>query len=192
MRILVLYCHPDNRSFCHALAGRYAVGARRAGHTVEEHTVAHLPLAEWLSFTERSHPELPEALRRVQEAIGRAEHLVIAHPVWWGAVPAQTKLFIELVFQSGFAFRYRKGSGMFGWERLLTGKSARIIATMDTPPLVYRLFFGDPSGNMLARSTLWFSGITPVKKTYIGAVHGAGEEKRARWLAQLERIGERE
>jgi NAD(P)H dehydrogenase (quinone) len=192
MRICVFYCHPDTKSFCHALAARYVAGARRAGHEVEEHTIAEIPLAEWISFTQRSHAELPDVLRIAQQAIGRADHIVFAHPVWWGGVPAQTKLFIELVFQSGFAFKYHKNSGTLGWDRLLKGKSARIIATMDTPPFVYRLFFGDPSGKMLAHSTLWFSGIAPVKKTYIGAVHGASEAKREKWLRQMERIGHNE
>jgi NAD(P)H dehydrogenase (quinone) len=46
-------------------------------------------------------------------------------------MPAILKCFIDMVFASGFAFRYKSGSSMP--EKLLTGRTAHIITTMDTP-----------------------------------------------------------
>jgi NAD(P)H dehydrogenase (quinone) len=73
---------------------------------------------------------------KAQELITWANHLVFVYPTWWAGLPALLRLFFEMVFSPGFAFKYhdRMGKKIVGWDKLLTGKSARIISTMDAPP----------------------------------------------------------
>ncbi len=56
----------------------------------------------------------------------------------------------------GFAFRTCEGG--IGDQGLLTGRSAQLITTMDTPPLIHRLLYREPGSNALARATLGFCG----------------------------------
>jgi NAD(P)H dehydrogenase (quinone) len=91
-------------------------------------------------------------------------------------MPALLKGFIDKVFLPGFGFRYRKDS--VWWDKLLTGKSARLIVTMDTPPWYFRWIYGRPGHNAMKKSTLQFCGIKPVKITSIGPVKHA--ESRGR------------
>ena len=50
-------------------------------------------------------------------------------------------------------------------EGLLSGRSAHLITTMDTPPLAYRLFYRSPGHHAMRRATLGFCGIEPVRIT---------------------------
>jgi putative NADPH-quinone reductase len=65
------------------------------------------------------------------EKILWAEHLVWIYPIWWGSMPAILKGFIDRLFLLGFAFKKKENS--VWWDKLLTGKSARIITTLDQP-----------------------------------------------------------
>lgn len=87
----------------------------------------------------------------------------------------------------GFAVNFRDGSPF--WDKLLTGRSARLIVTLNTPPFVYRWVFCRPGHNTMKRSILKFCGVKPVRITEIGPVKGSTPEKRARWLEQVRALG---
>jgi putative NADPH-quinone reductase len=110
------------------------------------------------------------------------------HPVWWGGLPALLKGFIDRLFLPGKAFKYRPNS--VWWDKLLTGKTARIITTLDQPGWYYRLRFGRPSVNQLKKSTLEFCGIKPVGVTYFGIIKTATETQRSEWLRKATKMGQ--
>jgi 1,4-dihydroxy-2-naphthoate octaprenyltransferase len=62
---------------------------------------------------------------------------------------------------------------------------------MDTPPWVYRWIYGAPGLNGLAKATLGFCGIAPVRRTVFGPVKGSSEAVRHRWIAQARQEGAR-
>lgn len=80
----------------------------------------------------------PDDLNRLGPAIAAmardvlwADHLVFVHPVWWGTYLAVLKGFIDRVFVGGIVFKHRaRGQG---WNRLLKGKTARLVYTVDAP-----------------------------------------------------------
>jgi putative NADPH-quinone reductase len=85
------------------------------------------------------------------------------------------------------AFQYRENS--VWWDKLLTGKTAHIITTLDQPGWYYRLFYARPSVNQLTKSTLQFCGIKPVKVSYIGIIKTADDLQRAKWLEKVYDFG---
>ncbi|MEG0852013.1 MAG: NAD(P)H-dependent oxidoreductase, partial [Flavobacterium sp.] len=84
-------------------------------------------------------------------------------------------------------FQYRENS--VWWDKLLKGKTAHIITTLDQPGWYYRLFFGRPSVNQLKKSTLEFCGVKPVKVSYIGIIKTAKESQRNKWLEKVYNFG---
>ena len=128
-------------------------------------------------------------LLQAQVNITWAQHLVFVYPTWWGAMPALLKGFIDRVFLPGFAFRYRDNSPF--WDRLLTGRSAHLLVTMDTPPWYYRWVFRMPGHNQMRRTILEFSGIKPVRVTSFGPVRPSTPQQRAKWLARACELGRR-
>lgn len=188
-KILIINGHPNKESLCFALANAYKEGAIRAGAAVKELVIADLRFNPNLQYGYRKRIEWEPDLVAAWESIQWADHLVWVHPVWWGGLPAITKGFIDRVFLPGYAFQYREGS--VWWDKLLKGKTAHIITTLDQPGIYYRLAFGRPSVNQLRRSVLQFCGIKPVKVSYIGIVKTATEEKLSQWLNAVRGMGTR-
>ncbi|HLP56733.1 MAG TPA: NAD(P)H-dependent oxidoreductase [Fluviicola sp.] len=189
-KILVINGHPNAGSFNRALTDAYLLGVKKANTEVRVLTIAELNFNPSLQFGYQQRMELEPDLKEAQESILWADHLVWVHPVWWGGLPSITKGFIDRVFLPGFAFKYRENS--VWWDKLLTGKTARIITTLDQPGWYYRLAFGRPSVNQLKKSTLQFCGIKPVKVTYIGPIRLSTAEARTKMLQKITVLGEQE
>ncbi len=189
-RILVLNGNPKETSLCRALAESYAEGATRSGGQVD---VVHLSDFEFdpiLKSGYDSNQLLENPLVELKDKIASAEHVVIVYPVWWGSVPAALKGVLDRIFLPGFAFKYEKGD-VFP-KRLLKGKTARIIATMDTPVWYYKFIYGSPATKMMKKTVLEFCGFSPVKVTQFGSVLKSTEEQRKKWVAKVNKQAELE
>lgn len=186
-RILVILGHPSEESFCCSLAKSYIEGARAAGNEIQFIALGELAFDPVLHVGYASPQLLEPDLEAAQVAISWAQHLVFVYPIWWGAMPALFKGFIDRVFLPGFAFKYREGSHL--WDRLLSGRSAQLIVTMDSPPWYFRWISHMPGHNQMKRTILKFCGIRPVEITSLGPVRGTTRQQREKWLAQARRSG---
>lgn len=191
-RILVIIGHPDPapERFCRALGAAYKDGATEAGHTVRTIDVAALDFP-WLASADAfEHGALPAGLQDAADAIQWAEHIVIVFPLWLGTMPALLKAFFEQVMRPGLMFAYpAEGSGFP--QKLLAGRSARMIVTMGMPGLLYSLWYRGHGLAGLRRNILNFVGIGPVRTTLFGMVAAGGEARHAEWLEQTRRLGAR-
>jgi putative NADPH-quinone reductase len=190
-RILLLQGHPDAslRHFGHALLDAYAEGAARGGHELRRLDVAAIDFPLLRSKADWDSGAVPPTLKAAQDDIRWAEHIVIGFPLWLGGMPALLKGFLEQVARPGFALsRPPKGDMP---EKLLKGRSARIVVTMGMPALVYRWYFRAHSLKALERNILGFVGIAPIHETLVGMVEGLGDEERQAWLGKLAKLGEK-
>ena len=187
-KILIINGHPNKETFNFGISKAYKKGAENAGADVKQIIIADLKFNLNLQFGYQKRVELEPDLLDAWEKIKWADHLVWVHPVWWGGLPAITKGFIDRVFLPGFAFQYRENS--VWWDKLLKGKSAHIITTLDQPAWYYWFAFGRPSVNQLKKSTLEFCGVKPVKVTYISPIKNSELSLRKKWLEKIEKKGE--
>jgi len=185
--ILVISGHPNPESFCSALSRAYAEGASGSRANVRLIDLSETPFDPHLKYGYRRRTELEPALVEAQEAIRWADHLVFVYPTWWGAMPAILKGFIDRVFLPGFAFKYRNNSPL--WDKLLQGKTARLIVTMDTPSWYNWLAYRRAGHSVMKRNILQFCGIKPVRITEFAPVKGSTDAQRAKWLVQAKRLG---
>lgn len=186
-KIVIINGHPDSKSFNHALAAAYKKGALASGAEVKEIIISDLTFNPNLQFGYRKRTELEPDLLTAQALIKWADHLVWVYPIWWGSVPAIMKGFIDRVFLPGFAFEKRAGS--VWWDKYLTGKSARLICTLDQPPWYYKLINGNPSHIAMKRLTMQFVGVKKVRITTIGPIRLSTDKFRATWLQKVENLG---
>ena len=188
-KIVIINGHPNSESFNFAIADAYKKGALSSGSEVQEIIIARLQFNPNLQQGYQKRTELEPDLLEAWEKIKWADHLVWIHPVWWGGLPAITKGFIDRLFLPGFAFQYRENS--VWWDKLLKGKTAHIITTLDQPGWYYWLSFGRPSVNQLKKSTLGFCGVKPVHVTYLGPIKNSTDDIRKKWLIKIEELGKR-
>ncbi len=181
-KILILQGHPRKDSLVNALTQAYYDGAKELGFDVE---LIHLIDLNFDLILREKDQVLEPDLKMMQQKIKAADHLVLAFPTWWSTMPALVKGFIDRVFLTGFAFHY-KGKIPDG---LLKGKSARFIMTMDTPEILYRFLLGGPGFTIMNRGILKFSGFSPVKRSIFYSVRTSTQEKRTKWLEQINALG---
>jgi NAD(P)H dehydrogenase (quinone) len=185
--ILIINGHPDKESFCFALAESYKMGADKANTNVKLVHLIDLKFNPILTFGYRKISELEPDLLAVQKDILWADHFVFVYPNWWATFPALLKGFIDRVFVPSFAFKYLENSPF--WDKLLSGKTARLIVTMDTPKWYYWLINRSAGHNAMKIGVLGFCGIKPVRITVFSGIKSSNESKREKWLKEAEILG---
>ncbi|POA17882.1 NAD(P)H dehydrogenase [Pseudomonas sp. FW300-N1A1] len=118
MHTLIVVAHPEAESLTHAVASQIAKGIGLAGphHTFEIADLAQEGFDP--RFTEadlavhrRKAP--PSTDVQVEQArIDRADTLVLVYPVYWWAMPALLKGWIDRVFSNGWAFDFNLQSAL--------------------------------------------------------------------------------
>lgn len=186
-KILVVLGHPGNNSFNHAIAEQYASAATSAGHTVRLLKLGDLAFDTVLRAGYQKDQGLEPDLQAAWESILWAEHTVWVFPVWWGGAPALLKGFFDRLFLPGKAFKYRKNSSL--WDKLLSGRSGRIIYTMDSPWIYDLMVYRNSALRSVKKATLEFCGIKPVKVTTFDRMRWADEKRRGVMLGKVDGLG---
>jgi 1,4-dihydroxy-2-naphthoate octaprenyltransferase len=179
--VLVIDAHPRAESFCGGLVAAVANGARAALHQVR-----WLALRELHFDPNHKGQDLEPSLLHTRQELLWAHHIVIVYPVWWGTMPALLKGWLDRVLLPGFAFEERTDGG---WDGLLGGKSATLIATMDTPRWIFRAILHACSIRALRDATLRFCGIGPVNVLLFSPIRTSTPEQRQHWLEQARQAG---
>ncbi|MFA6238395.1 MAG: NAD(P)H-dependent oxidoreductase [Bacteriovorax sp.] len=187
MRTLIILGHPDKNSFTSKLADAYENGAKEKGGDVMRLNLVELRFDPILRKGYKGIQALEPDLVEAQRLLKWANHVVFVFPLWWSSPPALLKGFIERVFLPDFAYKYRENSA--NWDKLLAGRSSRLIMASDAAivwPIISSLH---PAVSMMKKATLEFCGIRPVSVTSFGSLKTANEKKREQILYDAYRIG---
>jgi NAD(P)H dehydrogenase (quinone) len=128
MKNLVVYCHPDPKSFCHAILENVVDTLRGKGHEVrikDLYADGFDPVLKGGDFAAFQAGKTPADIKAEQDLILWAETITVIHPVWWTSLPAMLKGYIDRVFALGFAYAF----GPEGPKGLLGGRKAIIFST---------------------------------------------------------------
>ena len=174
---LVLDAHPNPASLCAALAETYA-GAHPAARLIALRDL-DFDLHMRHGYTRRM--EIEPDLAAARAAVREAAHLVVVTPVWWRSVPALLKGFFDRALLPQEEYRYRDNGFPQG---LLAGRTARVVATADTPAALSWLL-PDTRLRTLRRGTLGFCGIKPRRFDYLAPVSHSTPEQRQAWLERM-------
>ena len=116
MRVYVLYAHPSEKSFTHAVLEAFTRGLRDAGHTYEIGDLygmdfqSDMAPAQYARETGADpNAPLPGDVRAEQDKIDRAGGLAFVYPVWWSDCPAKLKGWFDRVLAYGYAYFYEDG-----------------------------------------------------------------------------------
>ncbi len=187
-KILIINSHPDAKSFNYALSERYILGAKTSGADIKIIDLYKLDFKPFFRGIEHENI-IEEDIKNAQLLLKWANHIVFFYPIWWATFPALLKSFLERVLVPGFSNENSNTDREFiQWHELLSGKTARLIVTMDSPPLFHIIKVKQPSYRTM-KDILKFCGINSTKKTYLGSVKMSDENQRKLWLDKVEKMG---
>lgn len=187
-KILILMGHPDLDSLCGGLTKLYSDGAKAAGAQVRRLDISRMKFDPVLHHGYKTVQALEPDLLKAQELLTWCDHFVVTYPMWWGSMPAVLKGFFDRTFHPGFAFKFPTKDA-YVWEKLLTGRSARIMMTCDGPPAAIRLLYGNPAVQAMKGMTLEFCGFSPVRVSIFGGVKHATPARLHLWRLQAGDLG---
>lgn len=189
MKVLIVYSHPNPKSFNHAILESLQKGLLAGGHTVKVRDLYAEPFKATLDaadFGQIMGGTTPPDIKVEQDLVTWAEGLVFIYPVWWFGLPAALKGWIDRVFLQNFAFAVTPT----GLKGLLKHKKALVLNTT-----------GGPEGNYdaadskeiyirpMTDGTLRFCGIPDVEHRTLFAVPYIPQEAREAMLREVEELG---
>lgn len=190
MNVVIVFNHPYEKSYCHAILDSVIAGLQKANHRID---LIHLDKEQFnpvmtaqdlKAFKDRTpvDPKVIEYKRRLDAA----DQLIFIFPIWWELMPALTKGFIDRVIFPGVAYDYKpNGYGMVPlFEKI---KQVTVITTMNTPKIFYRLLFGNAIKKAMLTGTFWKTGYKNRKWISMNMVKMVSEKKRVQWLSKLEK-----
>lgn len=188
-RIFIWVAHPKENSLCRGMADAYQTGVEAEGGEVRRIDLCDMRFDLNTDGYGADATPLEPDLIAWQEAVAWADHILIVHPYWWGAMPTKAKAVIDRALAPGFAFKYHRRG--LGWDKLLTGKTADVMITSDTPPLLDTLLYWRPGRRVLINQILGFCGVKTRRALQFGSVKTAAPEKIRAWIDRARTLGVR-
>ena len=185
-KILILNGHPAPSSLSSLFAETYAEAAQGAGHDVR---LTHLPDMAFdpdhetggYATTKQREPVLETFL----DDLDWCGHFVLCSPMWWGGLPAKLKGVFDRAFIPGRTFSTRETTPLGLPNPLLTGRSARVIITADTPGYFMRFAYGNALQKQLKNQILGFCGFKPVRFSWLAPASDPTPDQLTKWKAQI-------
>lgn len=187
-KILVLDGHPARDTFCGALAAKYAEAAVDKGNEVRVLRLADLSFdPDFGSASFKSIKPLEADLETFWEDLQWCDHFVVAHPLWWGGLPAKLKGLIDRVFLPGKAFKYVPGKALPA--KLLSGRTSEVLVTADTPGWVFRFIYGLAIKKQMKLQILNFCGLKLKNYAWFAPILQSTETSREKMLVKAASLG---
>ncbi|SLN66134.1 hypothetical protein TRL7639_03750 [Falsiruegeria litorea R37] len=189
-KILVLDGHPAESSLSRTFAQTYGDAARDKGHDVRFVHLSDLDFDH--DFGQGNYHDfkpLEPVLEQVLQDIEWSDHLVLTTPMWWGGLPAKLKGLIDRMFIPGRTFDTRKTTLAGLPAPMLTGRTARVILTSDTPGWFMRLVYRQALIRQMRGQILGFVGFKPTRFTYFSGASAPKPGRVDRWISQVSKIG---
>ena len=195
MKILIVFNHPYEGSYCNAILESAMNGLQESGqpcdliHLDKDGFNPVMNAAELKAFAQartmgaKVLKDLDVQTLDYAARLQQAEHLVLVFPVWWELMPALMKGFIDKLIFPGIAYGYTE-RGMMK-STLTRLKKVTIISTMNTPGPIYRFIFGNALRGALLMGTFRKIGCRNLKWISLTRVKGVTQEKRMKWLQDI-------
>ncbi len=188
MKYLVVYAHPNPKSFCHAIKEEIVVRLKEQGAIVDVRDLYQMgfnPVLSANDFMQLAQKKIPADIQKEQDLVAGADTIIFIYPVWWFSMPAILKGYVDRVFMRGFAYDM-KGHMLQG---LLKGKKAMLFSTTGGPRFAYYLL-----GYLVAMKiaidagVFNFCGLKVALHKYFYAVPTISDGARRQMLASIKNI----
>ena len=186
MKYLIVYAHPDSKSFNHAILETISeeLKKKKKEFKVRDlYKIGFNPLLSTKDLSEIQNGAVPQDIKREQNYISKAVTIIFVFPIWWSAMPAMLKGYIDRVFSFGFAYDITADGEVKG---LLKGKKVMIVNTTGASQKDYEKMGAFKMMNMSMDMAIFqFSGMKVMGHKYFSSVPYVSQQDRKKMLKEL-------
>lgn len=190
MRVVIVFNHPYEKSYCSAILEAVTTGLQKGKHHVD---LIHLDNDNFNPVMSKEdlkafmdHAPIDPQVIDYNNRLKNADHLIFIFPIWWDLMPAMTKGFIDRVLSPGIVYDHHpRGFGLIPLLKNLKGVT--IITTMNKPRIMYSLLIGNLIKKAMLRSVFKTMGYKNLHWISHNMVKSVTQKKRGKWLNDLEK-----
>jgi NAD(P)H dehydrogenase (quinone) len=192
MRVLLIYCHPVEGSYCSALRDRTLETLQSSGHEVRLIDLYQEGFDPVLSALERERylSDTSANVRGVQahvDALRWAEGMIFVYPTWFYGAPAMLKGWLERVWLPGVAFNIALNKGDTARPGMQHIRWLCCVTTSGSPWWWIKLV-GDPGRKVFTRGLrALFAPRCKVQWLQLYSMNNINDAARQRFLQQVGR-----
>lgn len=134
MKKLIIYWHPNQKSYWSAIVESYKDWSEAVWHEVQIMDIYREYRQDFLEFVDTKNDE---SKKQIQDKISRADEVCFVFPMWNFEEPAIVKNFYDINFSKWFGYKVENGKSIW----LLSGKSGRIITTAWVDSVFIRMLY---------------------------------------------------
>jgi NAD(P)H dehydrogenase (quinone) len=180
-----VYAHPNPKSFNHAILETISEELRKKKREFTVRDLYKIGFDPVLSARDLSAIEngvIPKDIKREQNYITKADTLIFIFPIWWSAMPAMLKGYIDRVFSLKFAYDITE-TEVVG---LLKGKKVFLVSTTGASKEDYEKMGAFKMMNMAMDMAIFqFSGMKVIGHKYFSSVPYVSQQERKKMLKEL-------
>jgi len=180
-KVLIVYAHPNPKSFNHGILETVVETLKGAGIDPVVHDLYAMgfnPCMGPADFT-----GTPPDVAAEREAVAAAEIIVFISPIWWFSQPAILRGWADRVLGFGFAYNFDPVQKKI--VPLLGGKRVFIVNTAGNPASAYENGPRAAVETCIDKGVFGFCGMDVADHVWL---HGPGDvtqEQRVAWLAEV-------
>jgi NAD(P)H dehydrogenase (quinone) len=202
VNVLIVYAHPEPRSFNGALRDLAVATLKEQGHEVKVsdlYAMNFKAVADRGDFMQQANPDffkyqaeqqhahltgtLSPDITAEHEKLQWADTVIFQFPLWWFTVPAILKGWFDRVFTMGFVY----GGGKWYDKGGLQGKKAMLSVTVGNVASAYstRGINGDINAILfpIHHGMLFFSGMEVLEPFLVWGINRVSDEERKQYLS---------
>jgi NAD(P)H dehydrogenase (quinone) len=188
MKYLIVYAHPNTRSFNHAILETISgeLKKKKKDFMVRDlYKMGFDPVLSAKDLQAIQDGAVPKEIKREQKFVSDADTLIFIFPIWWSAMPAMLKGYIDRVFSLKFAYDITE-TDVVG---LLKGKKVFLVSTTGASKEDYQKMGAFKMMNMAMDTAIFqFSGMKVIGHKYFSSVPYVSQQERKKMLQELKML----
>ena len=188
-RTLIVYAHPYDGSFNHAVLEAATSALAKAGRPYDVVDLyadgfdPRMPAEELALYTEGG--TLDPLVSHYQKLIEGASRIIVIAPIWWSELPAIVKGFVDKVMKQNWAY-HPTASGVKG--HLGHIKRVLVLTTSTSPTWFLRRFSGNYVSSVFLGAALKQVGMSGRTWVNFGKVGKASRGQHKKHLKRVARL----
>lgn len=191
MDCLIIYCHPYDKSFNHAVLENVENNLKQNNKDyklIDLYKDGFVPIYDLeemrLFHTGQTHDPL---VKKYLSWLKETPEVIFITPFWWNGIPGMLKGFIDKVMKEGPGLSHTvTKTGIHG--ELTNVKHTYIFTTSTSPTFYLKLFLGNDIKRIFVNKTLKQLGMQDRHWYNLGGISNSSIEKRKKYLKKIAKI----